>query len=109
MVLAYHCINLPIANACFFCNDGWTFINAGTVSDLSTLILEPIALLCKPRLTKPTARPKNRLPQILTEESGFDRYGNGFFRIFTPRFIQQIIADYVIINPLIIKLNRGIL
>jgi hypothetical protein len=84
-------------------------ISHRTVSPVRVSVDEPIALLCKPRLTKPTARPKNRLPQILTEESGFERYGNGFFRIFTPRFIQQIIADYVIINPLIIKLNRGIL
>ena len=43
MVWAYYGDNLPIAKAGFFCNDGGAFINADTVSDLSTLI--PVAVL----------------------------------------------------------------
>jgi hypothetical protein len=39
MVLAYHCVNLPVANTGFFGNDGGAFINTDTVSDLASFIL----------------------------------------------------------------------
>src|SRR5450631_1143500 len=35
MVLAYDGINLPIANAGFFGNDGGAFVNTDTISDLA--------------------------------------------------------------------------
>ena len=42
MVLTYHRINLPIANAGFFGNNSGTFVNADTVSDLASFILRSI-------------------------------------------------------------------
>ena len=48
------------------------------VQQTHELLREPFALLCSPQITWPTAFPKNRLPQILTEESGFERYDHGF-------------------------------
>ena len=45
MVLAYHGIDLPIANTGFFGNDDWAFVNAHAVSDLSTLVLGAVWLL----------------------------------------------------------------
>ena len=45
MVLAYHGIDLPIANAGFFGNDDWALVNTHAVSDLSTLVLGAVRLL----------------------------------------------------------------
>jgi uncharacterized membrane protein len=42
VVLADHSINLPIANAGFFSNDGGTFVNTDTVSNLASFILGSI-------------------------------------------------------------------
>jgi hypothetical protein len=39
VILAYHGVDLPIANAGFFGNDGGTFINADTVPYLAALVL----------------------------------------------------------------------
>jgi len=44
MVLAYHGVNLPIANAGFFGNDGGALVNTDTVSDLAAFILGAIFL-----------------------------------------------------------------
>ena len=44
MVLAYHGINFPIANAGFFGNDGGAFVNTDTLSDLAAFILGAIFL-----------------------------------------------------------------
>src|SRR5512139_1568508 len=44
VVLAYHGINLPVANASFFGNDGGAFVNTDTVSDLASFILRSILL-----------------------------------------------------------------
>jgi hypothetical protein len=44
MVLAYHGIDLPIANAGFFGNDGRAFVNTDTISDLASFFLGSIFL-----------------------------------------------------------------
>jgi len=39
MVLAYHGVNLPVANTGFFGNDDGALVNTDTVSDLAAFIL----------------------------------------------------------------------
>jgi hypothetical protein len=44
MVLTYHGVNLPVANAGFFGNDGGAFVNTDTISDLAAFILGSMVL-----------------------------------------------------------------